>query len=247
MRRAFTLAEVLITLGIIGVVAAMVLPTLISEFQERVWITRLKHTAAVLSQAYLMASNEYGVSAEWNHNGTDDQRAERYFNYLKDYIQKPLVSDKRFNYAIKELDGVGVFAPGMNSSSNYGFVLNNGTIISLMKTAANGQGEDVENDQEYGENHYFVGLIVDVNGQQKPNMLGKDVFLLFLEPNKVVVEGYDLWWVSRRSCSVTESAAWWSGRACATWVLKMGNMDYLHRELTDEEWEKIKVGNKHWA
>lgn len=35
MRRAFTLAEVLITLGIIGVVAAMVLPTLISEFQER--------------------------------------------------------------------------------------------------------------------------------------------------------------------------------------------------------------------
>lgn len=84
----------LITLGIIGVVAAMVLPTLISEFQERVWITRLKHTAAVLSQAYLMASNEYGVSAEWNHNGTDDQRAERYFNYLKDYIQKPLVSDK---------------------------------------------------------------------------------------------------------------------------------------------------------
>lgn len=47
-----------------------------------------------MSQAYLMASNEYGVSAEWNHNGTDDQRAERYFNYLKDYIQKPLVSDK---------------------------------------------------------------------------------------------------------------------------------------------------------
>lgn len=238
MRRAFTLAEVLITLGIIGVVAAMVLPTLISEFQERVWITRLKHTAAVLTQAYMMASIEHGVSAEWNHSGSDEQRAERYFNYLKNYIQKPLVSDKRFYYTINGLDGVGVFSPGMNSSTHYGFVLNNGTIISLMKTASNGL-----DGQEYGTDHYFVGLIVDVNGQQKPNVLGKDVFLLFLEPNKVVVEGYDLWWVSRRSCSTTESEAWWSGGACATWVLKMGNMDYLHRELTDEEWEKIKVGN----
>ena len=243
MRRAFTLAEVLITLGIIGVVAAMVLPTLISEFQEKVWITRLKHTAAVLTQAYMMASIEHGVSAEWNHSGSDEQRAERYFNYLKNYIQKPLVSDKRFYYTINGLDGVGAFAPGMNSSSHYGFVLNNGTIISLMKTASNGQGDDVENGHEYGENQYFVGLIVDVNGQQKPNVLGKDVFLLFLEPNKVVVEGYDLWWVTERCCSRTESGGGWNGNACATWVLKMGNMDYLHRELTDEEWEKIKVGN----
>lgn len=239
LKKAFTLAEVLITLGVLGVVAAMVMPTLMSEFQERVWITRLKHTTAVLTQAYLMASKDYGVSAEWNHNGDDRERAERYYNYLKDYIQKPIISDVRFNYPVLDLHG-GSF--GMGSSTHYGFVLNNGTIISLMRTASNGQGDD-EGIHGYGENVYFVGFKVDVNGQQGPNVLGKDLFLLYLRPDKIAVEGYELWWVTRRSCSTTENDAWTPGGACATWVLKMGNMDYLHRELTTEEWDKVRVGH----
>lgn len=44
--RGFTLAEVLITLGIIGVVAAMTLPTLISNYQKSVALNRLKQTYA---------------------------------------------------------------------------------------------------------------------------------------------------------------------------------------------------------
>ena len=111
-----------------------------------------------------------------------------------------------------------------------------------MRTASNGQGDD-EGIHGYGENVYFVGFKVDVNGQQGPNVLGKDVFLLYLRPDKIAVEGYELWWVTRRSCSTTEKDAWHPGGACATWVLKMGNMDYLHRELTTEEWDSIKVGN----
>ena len=242
LKKAFTLAEVLITLGVLGVVAAMVMPTLMSEFQERVWITRLKHTAAVLSQAYLMASKDHGVSAEWNHSGSNQERARRYYDYLKDYIQKPLISNTRFTYTIYDLHG-NQTSLGMQQRTQFGFVLNNGTIISIMATASNGHTDDNGNYHEYGENHYFVGLVVDVNGQQRPNILGKDIFLLFFEPNKVVIEGYDLWWVTRRSCSLTEKDAWHAGGACATWVLKMGNMDYLHRELTTEEWDSIKVGN----
>ncbi len=41
-RAAFTLTEVLITLGIIGVVAALTLPTLIADYQEKVLITSAK-------------------------------------------------------------------------------------------------------------------------------------------------------------------------------------------------------------
>lgn len=40
--RAFTLAEVLITLGVIGVVAAMTLPTLIQNYQEQEYVNKLK-------------------------------------------------------------------------------------------------------------------------------------------------------------------------------------------------------------
>ncbi len=42
MKKAFTLAEVLITLGIIGVVAAMTLPSLVGNYKKKVTVTRLK-------------------------------------------------------------------------------------------------------------------------------------------------------------------------------------------------------------
>lgn len=49
-RIAFTLAEVLITLGIIGVVAALTLPTVIKNYQKHVTITRLQKAYSILGQ-----------------------------------------------------------------------------------------------------------------------------------------------------------------------------------------------------
>src|SRR5574344_2035276 len=45
---AFTLAEVLIVLGIIGVVAAMTIPTLINNYQVSQYESALKHTYSTL-------------------------------------------------------------------------------------------------------------------------------------------------------------------------------------------------------
>jgi len=50
-KAAFTLAEVLITLGIIGVVAAMTLPALIQNYQKGVVLNRLKQTYAQVQTA----------------------------------------------------------------------------------------------------------------------------------------------------------------------------------------------------
>ncbi|MDR1327638.1 MAG: type II secretion system GspH family protein [Heliobacteriaceae bacterium] len=54
MRKAFTLAEVLITLGIIGVVAALTMPVLITHYKKNVLITRMKKFYSVLNQAVNM-------------------------------------------------------------------------------------------------------------------------------------------------------------------------------------------------
>ena len=48
-RCAFTLAEVLITLGIIGVVAALTMPTLIAKHQKQVFVNRVKQTYSIVS------------------------------------------------------------------------------------------------------------------------------------------------------------------------------------------------------
>ena len=60
--KGFTLAEVLITLGIIGVVAAMTLPTLISNYQKRVYENQLKKAASVLSNGFKLMMAHDGVT-----------------------------------------------------------------------------------------------------------------------------------------------------------------------------------------
>ncbi len=60
MKKAFTLAEVLITLGIIGVVASMTLPALIQKNNEKQIVVRLKKLYSMLQHAHLNIINEYG-------------------------------------------------------------------------------------------------------------------------------------------------------------------------------------------
>ena len=67
MKKGFTLAEVLITLAIIGVVAAMTIPTLIVNYQKREFASRLSQTFSILSNAVKMAQVEYGDVASWGY------------------------------------------------------------------------------------------------------------------------------------------------------------------------------------
>ena len=55
---AFTLAEVLITLGIIGIVAAMTIPTLMSKIQEKRYTTQYKKIFSELNQTMKMLEND---------------------------------------------------------------------------------------------------------------------------------------------------------------------------------------------
>ena len=61
MKKGFTLAEVLITLGIIGVVAAMTIPTLIQNTNSVKFVTQFKKSISTLSQAGLMAQAQFDV------------------------------------------------------------------------------------------------------------------------------------------------------------------------------------------
>lgn len=64
---AFTLAEVLITLGIIGVVAAMTIPSLITKHQKSVFATRVKQTYSIISNALITSVAENGEPDTWDY------------------------------------------------------------------------------------------------------------------------------------------------------------------------------------
>src|SRR5574344_966823 len=64
-KNAFTLAEVLITLGIIGVVAALTIPTLMQKTEERETVSKLKKVYSTLQNAYSRAINDEGELSDW--------------------------------------------------------------------------------------------------------------------------------------------------------------------------------------
>ena len=58
MKRGFTLAEVLVTLGIIGVVSAMTVPTLMQNYQRKSYVTQLHKVYNEFQQAAVMYMND---------------------------------------------------------------------------------------------------------------------------------------------------------------------------------------------
>lgn len=90
MKNGFTLAEVLITLGVIGVVAALTLPTLIANYKKNVTVNKVKKFYSVMSQATNTAIALNGSMENWDgfsshHNGKE---VKNWFNkYLKPHIK----------------------------------------------------------------------------------------------------------------------------------------------------------------
>lgn len=159
-KSAFTLAEVLITLGIIGVVAALTIPSLIDKHQKQVAVTQLKESYAVISQAIQMSEIGNGMIEDWSMPGTSlgniayNEGKIFFYKYLKSYLK----SFKECSYNTTEC----VSQADINSNSSlrylYSFVLNNGTVIYLWTRGS------------------FSEVVIDINGIKGPNKDGKDRF-----------------------------------------------------------------------
>ena len=86
---AFTLAEVLITLGIIGVVAAMTMPSLMQNYKRQQATARIKKFVSVINQALISAENDLGPREDWviGEMGNSDSAYNFLNTYIKPYIK----------------------------------------------------------------------------------------------------------------------------------------------------------------
>lgn len=81
----FTLAEVLITLGIIGVVAALTLPSVIQNYQKKVTVERLKKSYSTLAQAVQMSVKDNDEVETWDFSLSAQEFMDKYIApYIKD-------------------------------------------------------------------------------------------------------------------------------------------------------------------
>ena len=176
-KTAFTLAEVLITLGIIGVVAAMTLPTLINNYQKKETISKLKKVYAILGNTTSMAMAEYGDTVTWELPNNLSWASSKAFaeKYMIPYLKVARTCENNneagCSYPIKRLNGQS-FNNYNEYTKSYRFYLADGTFICI---AAN-------NVSSYHDK--LVQIIFDINGQKNPNKVGKDVFFLeyFIKP-----------------------------------------------------------------
>lgn len=114
---AFTLAEVLLTLGIIGVIAAMTLPALIQNNKNKEVEVKLKKIYSVMNQAILLSEKDNGPKEYWNFDcNTDDdnnvnsdeckQGIEKYFlPYIKITKSETFVNSLGHNTLMYFSDG----------------------------------------------------------------------------------------------------------------------------------------------
>lgn len=211
---AFTLAEVLIVISIIGIVAEMTIPTLMQSFQKQVTVTQLKETYSILNAALGMAKVDYGTDiSQWtidNVNSNSSFSQTYLLPYLKTSEKCGTSNSAACAYNIYSLSNPSSYDTICGSGGYYSFILLNGVLVAV--TFWDDSSPKVGNDR--------LVFYIDVNARQKPNVVGKDVFIM--EPggdfggsdkNKLVPYGHA---TSRtRACYMTGSCEYdWSTSAC---------------------------------
>ena len=125
-KTGFTLAEVLITLGIIGVVAAMTMPNLIAKHQKKVYVNRMKQTYTILANAFLLSRQDYGEPSEWDWDSTNVSQEN-----LARVIEKYIIPYLSVSSKGRDAD---------NTEPSYVCTLKNGTTILFQFDGYNNEG-----------------------------------------------------------------------------------------------------------
>lgn len=231
LRFAFTLAEVLITLGIIGVVAAITLPALITKYQEKATVTALKKDYSILSQAFTNIVANEGSPDTWDLESAEDFR-DLFAKYLKNVKKCDANSGncqpEKTYYLHKAAD---FFISYNNVDNHSSLTLNNGTILTFYLHPD--RYDKTCSKEVFGiENGCYLTIHIDTNGLKLPNTWGKDRFQLTIYKNRIVSVGD-----TKMSSPHTfdEDCKTGTGESCAAWVIYNGNMDYLHCD--DLSWE----------
>ena len=168
MKKGFTLAEVLITLAIIGVVAALTIPTVMANYQKHAQYTAFMKVYNTLQNAVQLSIAENGSLEEFAEDSGDEDVFKKYLgNYLKTSafckddltpcISRESYSMKLLNIQDEEIQGgLDIMLLLRNPA---GALLNDGSLILCSGGAC----------------------FVDTNGVKEPNTLGRDIFSFDIE------------------------------------------------------------------
>ena len=218
---AFTLAETLIVMGVIGIVSALTLPNLNSSTGEKEKVAKVKKIYQNLDDAYNRAVGVYGPVDEWfvNDNSYSAQTtrfAGRIQEFLK--VSKDCGKQKTGCFADKytELRDDTEIGMGQNNGDDNFVILADGTALKMQAGISNPSTVNLS-----------ASFWIDIDGRKGSNKLGKDLFLFEVSKDKGVrpddMLGYDY---------DDENEGCFPRGYCTKWVVNFDNMDYLKADKT---------------
>ena len=224
MKKGFTLAEVLITLAIIGIVAALTIPTVVHKYQQKAQYTAFMKMYNMIQNVFQLTTVENGSFKSWVLS-SDLEPDELFNTYLAPYL-KIASSEDLPTYTTRHLDGaeLGAFnvltgaSPG-HTTKNY--ILQDGSTIAMAAWISN-------IDYRGGQ----IVLVIDTNGKKGPNVVGRDIFDIEITGENANrdynIRSLEETGDDNDACSVTGSggANHIKGIGCADRLLKEGKMDY---------------------
>ena len=250
-KKAFTLAETLITLGIIGVVAAITIPGLLQRAEEKVVVNKVLQVYSILTNTYNALLDEYGSPNTWEGISENNLRQANSLAIANHFAKKSKLNNICFTskpqchlYKGKtKYDALvsGALGSAYTVLDDVAGNLNDMTLVfSNMSASCNGWADfswDSVTKNPNSPYYHACGVIhVDINGISKPNVYGRDLFEFIYTDTKIVPLGtpptpyYSL----RTSCNGALKKSWdgsINGNFCAAWVIKKKNMNYRKREV----------------
>ena len=220
---AFTLAEVLITVGIIGVVAAITIPTLISKYQEKQTVTRFKWVYSTLSNAYTMAVLENGSPKYWELNTSQDmaEMLSKYTKVTKKCYYKSGCLPR--NMSVDALTGETRYGLlGTNAAGSWVVFVNLPNGVTLWF-----------NDVRNGCDNNYCGNIIAFISYRKVNRLGLDRFNFYITPDGIFPYGYN-WSDAKVKANCTKNyipnagCNCCNGETCGEWIRRWNNAKYWY-------------------
>ena len=234
---AFTLAEVLITLGIIGVVAALTIANLIQNYREKTTVTQVVKAYSTLSQAFEQAIEDNGTVDGWcTKDELYNDCSIKISNVMKPYLK---IEKECLKGNYKCLGGKHKFLYSNNSiyffNASNQYVLTDGSIVQFKAESGDmytsrwcraTKNVTKQPDRYFGS----CGIVyVDVNGLKNPNTFDKDTFTFAIFKDGLALKGLppDTIVTFNKYCLGKNINLAYGGH-CSGWVVTNKNMDYLH-------------------
>lgn len=205
----------------------MTIPTLISEYQDRVTVTKLKKMYSTLTNAYSLYLVDNGSTGRLERTEADAIKAFEVFKpYLK--LSRDCGTDtgescgiytgiyKLKNGTDKDTSGNPLLS--YKDKTYYKAALSDGSSIWFRGSASN---------------NFNIDIFYDVNGANPPNQWGHDLFEFLVTDGKVYPNGLPDTQTENfdEHCAPANS----EGYGCAAWVIYKGNLDYI--KCDDLTWE----------